>query len=208
MGIITEIREDKKRGKRVSIYIDGHFALTVDLEIAVKEKLRVDTELDSERITELGELDLTHRCYETAVRFLGYRPRSESELRDRLVRRGFTAGIIETVINSLAVKGLINDDAFARFWTENRESFSPRSRYLTHLELRKKGVAEDVINNTVEGIDDEESAYHSALNRVSRLTITDRRELYKKLGDYLRRRGFSYEIVNRTVEKIWQERGQ
>jgi len=74
--------------------------------------------------------------------------------------------------------------------------------------LRKKGVAEDVIDGTVADLDDEESAYRSALNRVSRLTITDRRELEKKLGDYLRRRGFSYETVNRTIGKIWQERGQ
>jgi len=115
MGIITEIREDKQRGKRVSIYIDGRFALSVDLEIAVKEKLRIDTELNSERIAELGKQDLVHRCYETAVRFLGYRPRSESELRNRLARRGFTSDIIETVITKLAEQGLINDSSFARF---------------------------------------------------------------------------------------------
>jgi len=208
MGIITGIREDKKQGKRVSIYVDGRFALAIDLEIAVKEKLRIDTELNSERIAELGKQDRVHRCYETAVRFLGFRPRSESELRDRLARRGFTADIIDTVITKLAGQGLINDSSFAHFWTENRETFNPRSRYLTRLELRKKGVAEDVINGTVAGLDDEENAYRSALNRVSRLTITDRRELQKKLSDYLRRRGFSYETVNRTIEKIWQERGQ
>jgi len=206
MGKITDIRGGRQRGKRVNIYIDGQFSLAVDLEIAVKEKLKVGTDIDSDRIAEVGKQDRIHRCYDAAVRFLGYRPRSEAELRDRLHRRGFSQDDIEPAIIKLGEQGLVNDNVFAQFWTENRESFSPRSRYLTMLELRKKGVAEEVISRTIADINDEESAYRTAITRVSRLHFSDRQDLRKRLGDYLRRRGFSYETINRTIEKIWQER--
>jgi SOS response regulatory protein OraA/RecX len=28
------------------------------------------------------------------------------------------------------------------------------------------------------------------------------------LGDYLKRRGFDYSVINQTIKKIWQERAK
>lgn len=123
MGKITEIREGKQSGKRVNIYVDDRFALSMDLEVAVKEKLKSGTDLTPERIAELEKLDRSNRCYNAAIRFLGYRPRSESELRGRLLRRGFGLNVIDPVIARLSEQGLVDDSTFAQFWTENRESF-------------------------------------------------------------------------------------
>ncbi len=53
---------------------------------------------------------------------------------------------------------MVDDMAFAQFWKDNRESFSPRSQWLTKLELRRKGVASDIIDQIVDTIDDEDSA--------------------------------------------------
>lgn len=207
MGIITDIREGKQPGKRVNIYVDGRFALVLDIEVSVKEKLKTGIDLTPERIEELGNLDRTSRCYNAALKLLEYRPRSQSELRDRLKRRGFNQDIIEPVITRLSEQGFVNDSTFARFWTENRESFSPRSRYLTTLELRKKGVAEDIIRETVSGIDDEEGAYRIAQKRAGSTHFTGHDDLQKRLGDYLKRRGFNYETIKNTIDKIWKERG-
>jgi len=207
MGKITEIRASKNSGKRVNIYVDDQFALTIDLETAIKEKLRIAMEIDESRIEELKIKDQINRCYNAAIRLLGYRQRSEYELRDKLVHRGFNRGIVNPVIDKLIKQGLVDDETFAKYWAENRETFSPRSRYLTALELRKKGVAEEVIKETVVKIDDEESAYRTALNRVERLHVSNRKDLQRRLGDFLRRRGFDYETINRTINKIWQAKG-
>lgn len=206
MGTITGIRKGKGRAKRVNIFIDGRFALALGAEIAVKDKLAVGEELTSERIGALAVIDQTRRGMDVAARYLGYRPRSEAELREKLQRRGFAEGIIDVVVSKLKEQGLVDDIAFARFWMENRESFSPRSQYLARQELRQKGIADELINQSVSSVDDEESAYRAALSKARRLSVADYETFRQRLGGYLRRRGFDYGVINRTIEKIWQER--
>jgi regulatory protein len=206
MGTITAIKNAKGQGKRVNIYIDGKFALALDVEIAVREKLKVNSELEPGRVPLLEKSQQLKRGMDAAVRYLGYRPRSESEIRERLSRRGFDAETVEAVAGKLIEQGLIDDSSFARFWKENREAFSPRSKYLTARELKKKGVADEVIDDAVSGIDDSESAYQTASVRAARMTFTDYSEFRNRLGGHLRRRGFSWEIIKKIIEKIWQER--
>jgi regulatory protein len=206
MGTITAIKNTKGQGKRVNIYIDGKFLLALDVDIAVREKLKVNMELEPGRVPLLEKSQQLKRGMDAAVRYLGYRPRSESEIRERLSQRGFDAETVEAVAGKLKEQGLIDDSSFARFWMENRETFSPRSRYLTARELKKKGVADEVIDDAVNGIDDSESAYRTASTRAGRMTVADYNEFRERLGGYLRRRGFNWETIKKVIEKIWQER--
>jgi len=189
----------------VNVFLDGRFAFSLGAEVAVKEDLRVGQELSSEQVEVLTRSDNFHRCLNAAFYYLGYRPRSEFEIKDRLQRRGFNADCIEAAITKLKEQNLVDDMAFARFWKDSRESFSPRSQRLTRLELRRKGVSEDIINQAVHDVDDEESAYRAAINRSRRWPRSDYQEFRNRLGQYLRRRGFNYEILNRIVERVWQE---
>jgi regulatory protein len=146
------------------------------------------------------------RCLEAALRLLDYRPRSEAEIRERLKRRGFDRGGIEKTITQLKERGLVDDAAFARFWKENRASFRPRSQHLTRLELRQKGLNADIIETVIADIDDSDSAYRAAQSRVRRLATLDHQNFRRRLGEYLRRRGFGYEVINHTVARLWQEK--
>jgi regulatory protein len=121
--------------------------------------------------------------------------------------RKFEDDNIEAVIAKLKEQGLVDDVAFAHFWKDNRESFSPRSQWLTRLELRRKGVATGVIDEATGTIDDEDNAYRAGLTRANRLATADYSDFRRRLGEYLKRRGFSYEVIDRTVQKLWQELG-
>jgi len=204
---ITDLRTGKRRDKRLNIFLDGRFAFSLGAEVVAKENLQVGQELSSNQIESLAGNDEVQRCLEAAYRYLGYRPRSESEIRERMQRRGFAAEIIDAAITRLREQALLDDEAFARFWKENRESFRPRSRWLTGLELKRMGVVNDVIEKVVAGVDDEENAYRAALQKTHCCTPADYQSFRRRLGDYLRRRGFNYEVISHTVERIWQERG-
>jgi len=95
--------------------------------------------------------------------------------------------------------------AFAQFWKDNRESFSPRSQWLTKLELRRKGVAGDIIDQVVDAVDNNDSAYRAAQNKARSLPMSDYQGFRHRLGGYLKRRGFGYGVINHTVEQLWQE---
>jgi regulatory protein len=98
--------------------------------------------------------------------------------------------------------------AFAQFWRDNRQSFSPRSQWLTKLELRRKGVAADIIDQVVDTVDNADSAYRAALSKARSLSQSDYQSFRRRLGEYLKRRGFGYGVINHTVERIWQEQGR
>lgn len=205
MGKITAIRDGRSRRKRVNVFLDGKFAFSLEAEVAVKESLQVGQELSAHQMGNLTGHDHFHRCLETALRYLSYRPRSESETMERLHRRGFDDSSVEAVIAKLKEQGLVDDMAFARFWKDNRESFSPRSQWLTKLELRQKGVADDIIDQVVETVNDDDSAYRAALSKARSLPLSDYLSFRRRLGGYLKRRGFDYGVINHTVKRMWQE---
>jgi len=206
MRKITAVRPGRNRGKRVNIFLDGKFAFSLDADVVAKEGLTVGQLISLERVEALAKFDQFHKCFNAAVRYLGYRPRSESELREKLSRRGFSDDTREAVITRLKEQGLVDDTAFARFWKDNRESFNPRSQWLTRLELRQKGIANEILDQVVSTIDDDDSAYRAALSKARSLPHSDYQNFRRRLGEYLKRRGFGYGIINHTVERLWQER--
>jgi len=205
MKKVTDLRSGKERGKRVNIFLDGEFAFSLEAEVVAKERLQVGQELSTDQIEALVGSAHFHRCFNAAVHYLSYRPRSESELRMRLRKRSFDSDNLEAVITRLKEQGLVDDMAFAQFWKDNRESFSPRSRWLTKLELKQKGVANDIIDQVVDTIDDDNNAYQAALSKARSLSYSDYQSFRRRLGEYLKRRGFSYRVINHAVEQIWQD---
>ncbi len=206
MGTITQLKQGKRNTKRVNVYIDGRFALALKQETVIKDKLKIGGEITAERVAELIGKDSVEKAMDTAVRFLGYRPRSEAEIRKKLLQRGFNEDIIDKVITKLKGQGLVDDAAFVRFWKENRENFSPRSSRLTRLELKQKGVSDEIIDTATDNENDEDNAYKAAQSKIRRMTITDYATYRQRLGEYLKRRGFSYGVINKTIARIWQER--
>lgn len=204
MKTITAIETQKRGRERVSIFLDGRFAFSVGRGVVEEHGLHPGQVLSDSRVEELAAADLFGKCLNAALRLLSYRPRSEAEIRTRLSRR-FDGETIEGVILRLRERQMIDDVAFAAFWREARDSFSPRGRWLLKAELRHKGVDPEVIDEVLDGIDDEESAYRAAQKRGRTLAKEDYETFRRKLGAFLRRRGFSYEVANRTTERLWQE---
>ena len=202
-GKITALKVQKRNKNRVSVYLDGRYAFS--LAAIEAAKLKRGQFLSDEDIERLRERDSVEKARDRALRFLSYRPRSEAEMRRYLQNKGVPKPVEEEVIRRLTAVGLLDDLAFARYWVENRETFKPRSLRMLRYELRQKGLSEEVIAQALEGLDEEESAYRLAVQRGRRLIRLDHQTFRRKLGDYLARRGFPYEIVNPILERVWRE---
>lgn len=203
MNTITAIEDQKRRKDRVNVFLGGSFAFSLDREVVQQQGLCPGQSLSDSQIDELVRVDLFGKCLEAALHLLSYRPRSEAEIRQRLYRR-FEKETIDRVVLHLQERQIVDDAAFARFWTENRESFSPRSKRLLKMELRRKGIDSEVVDEVLGGVDDEESAYRAAQRKGHNLG-KDYETFRQKLGAFLGRRGFSYDVINRTIERLWQE---
>ncbi len=202
MPVITKLRINKNK-TRTRVYIDGSYAFTLSCDIALKNGVKTGLGLDSQQVKKLMRIQECSSCYNSACRLISYRPRCEKEIKERLERKGYQHESIQHTINRLIEKGLIDDAAFARFWAENRASFKPQSSNLTLLELKRKGLAEQDAREAVKDHDDFENAYRAALSRTKKMAPLDYETFCRRLGSFLKRRGFSYGVIRMVVEKIW-----
>ena len=141
---------------------------------------------------------------DAALRLLSHRPRSEAEVRRRLSRL-FSPSVVEDAIAALRGRGLVDDVAFARFWRQSREHHRPRGASAIRWELLRLGVSGEVVEEALEGLDEQENAYRAASGTLRRLRTADYDTFSRKLGGHLRRRGFRGEIVKGAVERLWSE---
>jgi regulatory protein len=207
VGTITALRSNDRK-KQTNVFVDGLFSFAIADELAAKNHLKVGQHLSPDEIKELKEAALLQSCFDAAVHYLSYRPRSENEVRQRLRRRGFKSGDIEEVILKLKERRFIDDVAFAEYWRNNRLSFNPRSIRLIKLELRQKGVAAETASEVVNDLNDENSVYEAGLRKARRFSCSDYNDFRRSLYNYLRRRGYDYGTVKSVVERLWQERKQ
>ena len=145
-------------------------------------------------------------AYQKSLHLLGYRPRSENEVRRKLTEKGFSGEVIDSVSERLKSSGLIEDGQFAKIWVENRATFRPRSHRMMAIELRQKGVTDDAIQAALDSsVDDSTLAYEAAVRYSRRLSGLEWGEFRERIYGYLRRRGFSYGTITMAVQRLWSE---
>jgi regulatory protein len=203
-GQITSIRVQKRNPDRANVYIDGQFAF--GLELIEAAKLSRGQVLGDDDIAGLKVIDEIGRARESALTFLAHRPRSKSEVVQRLRKHGYPDPAIDAALERLEEAGFVDDRAFAEYWVRNREQFRPRGRYALRHELRQKGIESDVIDAALEDLCESESAYRAAMERAARWVELDDSSAYRKFGSFLQRRGFGYEVIQEVWARIQAER--
>ena len=207
MPIISALEIQRTDPGRVNVYLDGAFAFGASSEIILGHSLTLGRELSDEEVAGLRQADAEERAYAAALNFLSFRPRSRREIEDYLRRKKIDGDMAATVLERLERLRLVDDQAFAQFWVENRQTFRPRGTRALRLELRQKGLGSEVIDQALEDLGDEEGlAYQAGLRKARAFSALDEREFFRKMVPFLQRRGFSYEVAAAATRRIYRER--
>ena len=163
-------------------------------------------------------MDDFDRYYRKAINFLSYRARSIKEVQENLEKtlqkRKLPVEstedhkkIILEVIDKLIIQKFLDDTQFALWWIEQRARNKPKSKMVLRMELKQKGVSQEIItaalsNEELEAvIDDLSQARKLVEKKIERYKDLPRNDIYKKLGGYLGRRGFSWEVIKRSIDE-------
>ncbi|MCL4263504.1 MAG: RecX family transcriptional regulator [Anaerolineae bacterium] len=203
MGTITALTTQQRNPNRVSVFLDGEFAFGLAAITAVP--LRVGQALAAQEIEKLQQADELENAKQSAIRYIGYRPRSIREVRTHLREKGFADTAIDHACERLQEVGLLDDAAFAHYWVEQRETFKPRSQMALRQELQQKGVSREIIESVVTEVDETDAARQAALKQAARWQRLPEAEFKLKLSNYLQRRGFSYVLIKKIVNESWNE---
>ncbi|UCE20129.1 MAG: RecX family transcriptional regulator [Gemmatimonadota bacterium] len=208
-GVITKIEVQKRSPDRRSIFIDNAFAFGLAEEIVVKNKLRVGLDLTDDHIERLLLNEEEKKAREYVFNLLSYRDRSCREVRDRLQDKGYDADIIDRVVQALKRSHLLDDERFALEWGRNRLMKNPMGARLLSQELWKKGIPQGIIDRAIEHLYDEMDEVRLATsaieNRRARYKELESHKAYKRLSDFLARRGFSWDVVREVLQEFEHE---
>ncbi|MSQ28742.1 MAG: hypothetical protein EXR51_11505 [Dehalococcoidia bacterium] len=188
------------------LYLDGSFAFSIRQQTVRDAGVFIGARLNDDEVDGLRRRDALAGALQTAYKFLSYRPRTEAEVRERLRKSRVPAAAADDVVHRLKEHRFLDDAAFAQQWSENRTVQRPRGRKLVQWELKQKGIAPELAEAVAGALDDTATAYRAGARRAQRLTAGDYPTFRKRLGDFLLRRGFSYDVSARTVERLWNER--
>ncbi len=202
-GIVTAIEPQARHPDRVNIFIEGEFAIGLAASVALESGIVIGQLLSDTDAQQLAEAEEVHRATESALRLVSYRARSESEIRQRLSRKDFSAPAIDAAIRQMRDWGYINDQEFARQWVASRESHRPRSTRLMKRELASKGVDAETADRAVDDadIDDFRVALDLARKWMPRIEREDAQTQRRRLSGYLQRRGFGWDVVRRVLDE-------
>ena len=205
---ITALEPQMNNPERINLFVDGHFLLGVNAAIVLQMGLRLEQELSPDQLEQLRSEEVEQQAVDRALNYLSYRPRSREEVRRYLRRKETPPEIIEAALARLDRLDFVNDRTFAGFWIESREQFSPRGARALKNELRLKGVERDVVDELVDDERDEERALRAGRKKAISLVNVpeiDYATFRNRLGSFLQRRGFGYEVATKTVRTLWKE---
>lgn len=140
-------------------------------------------------------------CY----RLLRFRLRTEKELTEYLRKKkekhNFSEDMIKRVIDDLKEQNFINDQEFVEWFVRSRISRKQKSEWVLKQELLKHGIPKEFVDryfldNPVNDLELGMKALASKWPKWEKLPQISR---FKKIYGYLRQKGFSYEIIKKTV---------
>ena len=136
---------------------------------------------------------------------LAPRARSRAELHQILLKRNVSEEIAISVLDNLELQGLLNDLEFAQLWSESRQRQKKLSKRVIVGELRMKGVAQDIIDEAVDSIDDEAEyamAFQLAEKKYRSCSHLDPDVAYRRISSLLQRKGFNHSITSRIMREL------
>lgn len=200
--IITDIQPQSKNQNRVSIFINGNFAFGMDKNDCSFMGLKIGYELTQEKYDFIVNNTIYSKAYQKADRFIGYKMRTEKEVRSKLIEDGYTNDIIDRVISTMIKYKYIDDEAYAIMYAKDCKNIKKWGPKRIKTELYSRGITNDVIDSALESLDisDIDNIIIELLEKRIKNTPIDLKEKQKHLN-FLLRRGFNYEDVKRIIER-------
>lgn len=145
-------------------------------------------------------MDPFEKFFAQSIKFLSYRPRSEKEVKEKLINKKAPPEIIEKVIAELKAHKFIDDKVFAEWFVGSRSNFRPKAKRIIKMELRQKGIVDNLIDEQDFG-NDLETARKLISKKFEKYKLIDKKEIYNKLGSFLARRGYDWDTIKRAIDE-------
>lgn len=206
---ITKIEPQKRNKNRSSVYLDGAFAFGIDEFDLFRLKLAVGMELDSERLEEIRETVLLTSAKNYGMKLAAARSYTTAGLVRKMEEKGCDGWAIERTVAFLEEYRLLDDEEYARRFTNDCIHIRGYGKYRIQNALREKGISREVAEKILAEYNFDELEEETILPLARKKLGGDfTYPSIAKTKRYLAARGFRFDAIDSAVRKITGQDGE
>lgn len=202
MAEITSITPQKKDKSRCNIELDGKFCCGMKLDTVLKNGLKTGMSVDADFLSRLQLESEKLTALDKALKHISVSMKTEKEIRDFLKKKGYLEDVTEYVLAKMKDYGYVDDETFASSYTEGASR--RKGSRLIQLELRQKGVDEQIIESALLSLTDETESAKRCLAKYMRGKTFDEATIRKAYRNLLSK-GFDYDTAKQAIESLKNE---
>ncbi len=146
------------------------------------------------------------RFWNYSLKYLSYRPRSVQETVNALHRKKAPEDVVRKIIEKLIELKLLDDEKFAVWWVDQRNSFKPKGERVIKMELIEKGISKEIIEQVLSALSSTDTQKATAVEllkkRIYKYKGMTMRETKEKMLDFLVRRGFDFDLSKSAIDEV------
>ena len=202
---ITDVAPQKNNKNRVSVFVDGEYAFSLDSADALRLGVKVDAEI-TEKDIEIYNLESNlSKAKSKAFDIVSRKAVTEKGLRDALFKKGYDKVIVDIVVDTMQEYNYINDFDFCESFFEYAKQ-KGWGILKIKSELKRRGVSEVVMRDALSQFSDspKERIYDIMCRKFDGADTTDIKQKQKILR-FFASRGFDYESTMDALGRFVSE---
>ena len=198
---VTDITPQKHNKGRVSVYLDGKYAFSLDEVDAYRLKIKIGsslTEADVERCNTESNLS---KAIAKAADILSRKSATKAEIMKKLRDKGYDEEIVSSAVSELEELGYINDYDYAMLYMDYAKEKCYGEKKICY-ELANKGVDQFIIEDVLEKMHspDSKELAQKIYSKYGCIDLTDIKQK-QRVARYLASRGFEFSQINDALKE-------
>ncbi len=200
MPKITDLKIQKSNKARANLYLDDEFAFGVEMITVMKLGLKIGQEVSEEQLQEAIFDSEKSVAFEKAMDYLASRMRTSKQMREYLVKKGYTPQVVDYVLTKLQEYKYVDDDTYAKLYVEQNSKNKGERRL--QQELLQRGISRTKAEeySQIDGDVARADAMTLAVKYMRNKT-NDIKNL-QKLQRYLVSRGYDFDVIDSILRKF------
>lgn len=184
------LKYEKTGSGKYRIILDNGEVIDTYDQVILKDDLLLKSELTPNQYQQIFIENRFTEAYRLCVKYVAIRTRSTKEIKDYLIRKGFSEDEIEEVIKRLSRDKVLDDEHFTECFIKDKLSFTSMGQYRIIAELKKHNITNEMIDKYSYLWDKE-----VMIKRIDKL-VNKQMKSSRKLDQYKLRNKIYYYLLN------------
>jgi regulatory protein len=217
MKIINIKQKNKNNTNCIVSFIDNSvadstaFNMELSMDIVMREKLIKDVILDNENFERIQKEQRIIDAKQTAYNFASYTMRTKKQIINKLLMQNFTEEEIQHAIKFLTEFNLIDDELFAKKYTNDILIKKKVGKFKILNLLIAKGIDKNIAESTIKNYYPEENSFENLIEiankKLRSLQVKNKtpEKIKASLFNHIIAKGFTNEEAKKIIKIILSE---